>query len=146
MNNSVLSILGACLVSGCGITGTMIPVEGPLSKTRPVPVLQVAIDGILGNSGNLSFNMPGGERCTGKWSSAAGSGVSVNFGGLISKYGAVYGSGVTVSPGRGQNPGQALAVCDSGRTLQLEFVTGAGTASGYGFGKDNQENVYRFVF
>lgn len=51
-----------------------------------------------------------------------------------------------MSTGTGQNPGQAIATCAKGRTLQLEFVTGAGTAHGYGIGKDNDGNIYRSVF
>lgn len=43
-------------------------------------------------------------------------------------------------------PGYALATCSRGRTLQLEFVTGAGTAHGFGIAKDNEGNIFRFVF
>ena len=39
-----------------------------------------------------------------------------------------------------------LATCDSGRVFELEFFTGSGTASGFGIGKDNENNIYRFVF
>jgi hypothetical protein len=132
--------------TGCAMTATMIPVEGPLSQVRPAPVLQVRVDGILGNSGKLSFTMPDGEACNGRWASAAGAGVTVGSAGLLSQYGSMYVSGYSVSTGTGQNPGQALALCSKGRTLQLEFVTGAGTAHGFGIGKDNEGNIYRFVF
>ena len=67
-------------------------------------------------------------------------------GSLIGQYGSTYLSGFSLSAGRGQNPGQALLTCEKGRTVQLEFVTGAGTAHGYGIGKDNEGNVFRFVF
>ena len=30
--------------------------------------------------------------------------------------------------------------------MQLEFVTGAGTAHGFGIAKDDEGNIYRFVF
>jgi hypothetical protein len=45
----------------------------------------------------------------------------------------------------GQNPGRAFALGESGRVLDIEFVSGAGTAHGIGIGKDNQENIYRFA-
>jgi len=64
----------------------------------------------------------------------------------MSQYGSAYLSGYSISTGSGQNPGAALAVCSTGRSLQLEFVTGAGTAHGFGIGKDNEGNIYRFVF
>ncbi len=144
----ILASLAASVVvtGGCAMTATMVPVEGPLSQIRPVPVLQVKVDGILGNTGNIAFTMPDGDQCKGRWSSAAGAGLTVGSAGLISQYGAAYGYGYAVSTGTGQNPGQALAVCARGRTVQIEFVTGAGTAHGFGIGKDNEDNVYRFVF
>lgn len=131
---------------GCSLKATMVPVEGPLSHIRPVRVLYVRADGILGNSGDISFVMPDGESCKGRWSSAAGAGLSIGSAGLLSQYGSTYITGYSVSTGTGQNPGQALAVCSKGRTVQLEFVTGAGTAHGFGIGKDNESNIYRFVF
>lgn len=139
-------LLAAVATSGCSLTATMIPVEGPMSQQRPVPVIQAKADGIMGNSGNLTFTMPDGGTCKGRWSSAAGAGVTIGSAGLMSQYGSVYLTGYSVATGTGQNPGYALAVCSTGRSLQLEFVTGAGTAHGFGIAKDNENNVYRFVF
>ncbi len=124
----------------------MMPVEGPLSSAVPVPIIEAVADGIPGNTGNLTFVMPDGEMCSGRWSSAAGSGLSFASGSLISEYGTTYLQGYSISPGTGQNPGQALVTCDRGRTFQIEFITGAGTANGFGIGRDNAENVYRMVF
>ena len=139
-------LMATLTLSGCALTATMIPVEGPLSELRPVPVLKARADGILGNSGNITFTMPDGETCKGRWSSAAGAGVTIGSAGLVSQYGSTYLSGYSVATGTGRNPGQALAVCSKGRSLQLEFVTGAGTAHGFGIGKDNAGNIYRSVF
>ena len=88
----------------------------------------------MGNSGDLSFVIPGGENCKGRWSSAAGAGVTVGSPTLITEYGSAYLSGYSVSTGGGQNPGSALAICDSGRSLPVDFVTGAGTRHGFGIG------------
>ena len=143
---SLVTCAMVAALSGCSVNATMIPVEGPLSQMRPPPVLNVRVNGVQGSTGALSFQMPDGESCQGRWASAAGSGVSVGQASLLSQYGSTYITCFSISPGRRQNPGQALATCQRGRTLQLEFVTGAGTAHGYGIGKDNEGNVYRFVF
>jgi hypothetical protein len=141
----LLLALLLCLI-GCGLTATLVPVDGPLSLLRPIPVFKVRVDGILGNSGNITFAMHDGDQCKGRWASAAGAGLTVSSGSLLSQYGSTYISGFSLSTGKGQNPGQAIIVCGKGRTLQLEFVTGAGTAHGFGIGKDNESNIYRFVF
>ena len=42
-----LSVLVLCLTTiGCSLTATMVPVEGPLSERRPLPVLEVKVEGI----------------------------------------------------------------------------------------------------
>ena len=137
----------AVILAGCSMTATMVPVEGPMSKASPPPILEVRVDGITGNTGTLSLVMPDGERCKGRWASAAGAGITVGSTSLISTYGDnIYGTGFSVSTDHGQNPGQALMVCQKGRSIQVEFVTGAGTAHGFGVGKDSDGNVYKFVF
>jgi hypothetical protein len=149
MNTKLLRFLAVAVLitstaalQSCGETAMLVPVEGPLSEARPVPVMSVKVQGIQSNSGKLSFLMPDGEKCSGRWSSAAGAGISS----LLAQYGATYISGFSISTGHGQNPGQALAVCEKGRSFQLDFVTGAGTAHGFGIAKDSESNLYRFVF
>lgn len=141
-----LSALVVAFFSGCSTTATMIPVEGPLSESTPPPVLEVHVAGITGNNGSLDLVMPDGESCSGRWSSAAGAGITVGSASLLSTYGSTYATGYSVSTGTGQNPGQAILVCDRGRTIQVEFVTGAGTAHGFGIGRDNEGNVYKLIF
>ena len=84
--------------------------------------------------------MPDGESCAGKWSSAAGAGINVGTDGLIGTYRSIYVVGTSVNTGTGQNPGQAFLTYSQGRTFQVEFVTGAGTASGFGIANDNNES------
>jgi hypothetical protein len=121
------SLLGlTVLVMGCSVTATMMPVEGPLSRAKPVPLIRAKVKGVLGNSGGLSFTMPNGEKCDGRWASAAGEQLTYASGSLLSQYGTTYLSGYSVSAGGGQNPGQALATCSEGRSFQIEFVTGGG--------------------
>jgi hypothetical protein len=131
--------------AGCSLTAMMVPVEGPLSLVTPTPVIPVKVTGIQSQTGALSFTLPHAETCTGRWSSAGGASVSVGGASLLSQYGAAYISGYGVSTSGGQNPGQALGTCGSGRTFQMDFVTG-GSAHGFGIGKDNEGNVYRFIF
>ena len=139
-------LVSTAVLTACSTTAMLMPVEGPMSQRVPVPVIEAKADGILGNSGNLTFVMPDGEGCRGRWASAAGSGLSFVSGSLMNQYGTTYLQGYSISPGTGQNPGQALLTCDRGRTFQIEFITGAGTANGFGIGKDNEGNVYRMVF
>ena len=132
--------------SACSLTATLIPVEGPLSTIRPVPVIQARVDGLMSMSGNVTFKLPDGDPCKGRWASTGGGGnVSFTSGSLISQYGSAYLSGYSVSSGSGQVPGQALVVCEKGNVFQVEFVT-AGSAHGFGIAKDREENIYRFVF
>ena len=142
----MLAAFMALLILGCTATVSLYPVEGPLSIQRPLPVLRATASGIMGNSGSITMVTPDGEHFEGKWSSAAGSGVSFGTMSLFSQYAAIYGSGFSVSPGRGQNPGRAFLIGDRGTTIDVEFVTGAGTANGFGFAKDNRGNVYRVLF
>lgn len=142
----LILVLIATFSTGCSTTVSLFPVEGPLSQQRPVPTLHATANGITGNTGDMSLVMPEGEICEGKWSSAAGAGISVETGSLIGTYGSVYGVGTSISTGTGQNPGQAFLICNQGRTIQVEFVTGAGTANGFGFAKDNKGNIYRVLF
>ena len=134
------------MLAGCSTTASFFPVEGPLADLRPVPEIVANVDGIAGNTGNISMTMPSGSNCQGRWSSAAGAGVAVGAGTLLGQYGTTYGVGYSVSTGSGQNPGQAFMSCADGRTIAMEFVTGAGTANGFGIAKDTEGNIYRVLF
>lgn len=134
------------LLVGCSVTATMVPVEGPLSQLRPIPVYKVKADRVTGNTGKISFSDGNGDSCAGRWSSAAGVGVGVSSANLISQYGSAYLTGYSVSNTPGRNPGQALLTCTKGRVIQADFITGSGTAHGFGIAKDNENNVYRLLF
>lgn len=137
-----LALLGPAALSACAVTATMIPVAGPLAEQRPRPVITVKVKNVQSNSGPFDLTMPNGATCSGRWSSAAGAGLT--SGTLITDYGAV--AGIAQSTGTGQNPGEGIAACSDGRSLEVEFVTGAGTAHGFGVAKDSDNNIYRFVF
>jgi len=130
-------ILGCAATS---VTATFFPVEGPLLKTTPVSPLRVTINGFQNNTGDLALSMPDGEDCKGQWSAAVSREAPVTSGSLFEKYGSNYGTATTVSRGA------AVLTCSNGRNFQVEFVTGPGTAHGFGFAEDNRGNVYRVLF
>ena len=65
------ALLAAALtvaMTGCAtLKATLLPVEGPLSLAVPVPLIVATATG-SGGAGNLSFVMPDGETCQGRWS------------------------------------------------------------------------------
>lgn len=130
-------------VAGCSTTANLYPVQGPLSKQVPLPVIVATADGITGNTGNLSLVLPNGESCSGKWSSVAPT--TGGVGTLFTQYGGVAGFTFSgIQPG--VNKGQAFMTCTKGTTIEAEFYTGSGTANGYGVAKDSNQNVYKMLF
>ena len=134
------------MLTGCSTTANFYPVAGPLSEQQPLPVLVAKVDGITGNTGGITITMPDGEKCTGKWSSAAGTSINIGTVNLFSQYGNVFGTGYSVSNTPGVNRGEAILVGDKGTRIEAEFYTGSGTANGYGLAKDNHGNIYKSFF
>lgn len=142
------------LVAGCSTTATFYPVDGPMSKIQPLPILTATANGIEGNSGTISLSMPDGEICKGRWSSiapmsvgySAGSATGSATSGMGSIWTTVYGSGFTIRNHPGVNKGEAVLVGDRGTVIQAEFYTGSGTANGAGVAKDNKGNIYKVLF
>jgi hypothetical protein len=144
---TLLVLMSLCL-SGCmSASVTMYPVAGPYAAVVPLPVVKAIASGIEGNSGTITMTMPNGEKCKGTWSSVAPQYSAVTTGSLFSVYGGtIYGSTVSSGLLPGVNKGQAFAPCDKGTTVNAEFYTGSGTASGYGIAKDSNGNVYKMLF
>jgi hypothetical protein len=142
------------ILSGCSTTATLYPINGPLSKMQPLPVLTATADGIMGNTGNISLTLPDGEFCKGRWSSIAPMDVnystalatSTTTNGMSSVWATVYGSGFSVNNLAGVNKGEAVLVGDKGTVIQVEFYTGSGTANGAGVAKDNKGNFFKVLF
>jgi hypothetical protein len=151
---AALLVLVVILASACSTTVTLYPVEGPMSKQSPLPVLTARADGITGNTGNISLVLPDGEVCKGRWSSiapmsvrySAGSASGMATSGMSSAWATVYGSGFSMGNVPGVNKGEAMLVGDRGTVIQVEFFTGSGTANGSGVAKDNKGNVYKMIF
>lgn len=137
----------AIAVGACSAQIEMYPVEGPLSKEVPLPVVHATADGVTGGSGSLSLTMPDGEACKGKWSSVAPQYASFGAGSLIGTYGQRIGlEGASVGIVPGINKGHAFVTCDRGTTVEAEFLTGSGTANGYGVAKDSNGNIFKMLF
>lgn len=135
------------IMYGCATTtnANFYPVQGPLSKQNPTPII-AQVDGIARNTGNISLTLPDGEKCTGRWSSAAGVVSGYSTVNLFSKYGYVFGSGSSVSNVPGVNRGEAVIMGNKGTVMEVEFYTGSGTANGWGIAKDNRDNIYKVIF
>jgi len=147
-------VLIAAALSGCSTTATLFPIEGPMSKLSPVPVLRARAHGITGNTGNISLTMPDGELCKGRWSSIApmayrsstGSATATVTNDMASVWARVYGSGFSMANVPGVNKGEAVLVGNRDTTIQVEFYTGSGTANGTGVAKDNKGNIFKVLF
>lgn len=151
---SLLVIALLAFLLGCSTTGTFYPVDGPLSKIQPLPVMTATANGITGNTGNISLTTSDGEFCKGRWSSIApmsigysatsASGLATH--GMSSVWATVYGSGFSVRNLPGVNKGEAMLVCGRGTVIHVEFYTGSGTANGWGVAKDNKGNIFKVLF
>lgn len=137
------AMFAGSVLAGCSTTANLYPVEGPLSKIVPLPVVVAKVDGITGNTGDFNLQLPTGESCSGKWSSAAPT--QQISGTLIGQYGHIINF-VASGPKPGVNRGEAFASCSKGTTIQAEFYTGSGTANGYGIARDSQSNIYKMIF
>ena len=151
---STLATVSIITVAGCSTTATLFPIDGPLSKQIPLPTLVARVDGITGNTGDISMDLSAGERCTGKWSSIAPQSATFStvtaIGSGNSRLGPawarVFGSGFTMSNLPGVNRGEAMLICPLGTVIQVEFYTGSGTANGTGVAMDNKGNTFKVLF
>ena len=143
-------IILAALLCGCSTRASLFPVDGPLARMSPPPILEATVDGIMGNTGNIFLGMPDGETCKGRWSSLAPVHVkqpaASASGGMAALWASVYGSSYSVENVPGVNKGEAMLVCDKGTVMQVEFLTGSGTANGTGIAKDNRGNIFKVLF
>lgn len=150
----ILIALVPLLLGSCSVTGHLYPVEGELSKTRPLPEIPIKIEGVLGNSGKASLTLPSEEKCVGRWSVVAPRiaghatyhGTGTVSSGLDSAFVNVHGQSFVNMGAPGINKGQAMLVGSSGTTIEAALLVGSGTASGYGVATDNRGNIYKVIF
>lgn len=127
-------------------SASMFPTEGPLRESKPAPVLVANVDNITSNSGPFRLTYPNGDVCEGRWASIAPQMVATGWGSIFSKYGVRAGVTTVSANVPGVNRGEAMAVCKSGNSVQVEFYTGSGTANGVGVAKDDLGNVFKLIF
>lgn len=139
----ILTVLCACSIS---VPVALYPVKGPYSELKQKPVVNATAHDVQRNTGKFEVTLPSGEICEGRWSSAAGVMLTQGSSSLFTQYGSVVGFETSVSNVPGVNGGQAMSFCPSGRTFEAEFVTGSGTANGYGVARDSEGNLYRMLF
>jgi hypothetical protein len=130
------------LLASCSVKLNLYPTKGPLSENPPVKVIIAKAKNVTSNSGKCYLTMPDGEYCTGRWSSTAGVKSSKNNYSLLLNYGQELG----LSPRGNENRGNAILLGTKGTSIEIEFLTGAGTAHGFGIAKDNRGNIYKVLF
>jgi hypothetical protein len=153
---TLLSVICALLLSGCSlsVTAKLYPVKGSYSEQKPLPILRALVKDVQRNSGDVTLTLPDGELCIGSWSSLAPQQVTMTSisgrgqitSGIQTAYTTVYGTGFSVSNVPGVNRGTAYLVGDRGTTIEVEFFTGSGTASGNGVAIDSKGNTYKVIF
>ena len=138
----LLFLFSLFFLTSCSITLNLFPTKGPLSENLPVKVIKAKATNVTSNSGKCFLTMPDGEYCTGRWSSTAGVIASKNNFGLMLSYGQELG----LNPRGNENRGYAMLLGNRGTSIEIEFLTGAGTAHGFGIAKDNKGNIYKVLF
>ena len=139
---NLIFILVAFVFSSCSITLDLYPAKGPLSNQVPIKVIKAKATNVTSNSGRCFLTLPDGEYCEGRWSSTAGVKGSPNNYSLLLTYGQELG----LAPRGNENRGYAMLLGTKGTSIEIEFLTGAGTAHGFGVAKDNHGNLFRVLF
>ncbi|MGD1925045.1 MAG: hypothetical protein ACFB03_12785 [Paracoccaceae bacterium] len=98
------------------------------------------------NTGALDLTLPTGAKCSGKWSSVVPQFSTITSTSLLGTYGSIVGLSTTTGSVLGVNRGEAIAVCSDGTRIEMEFLTGSGTANGVGIARDTNGNIYKMLF
>ena len=140
--SKIIFVLVVLSLSSCSITLDLYPAKGPMSNQVPIKVIKAKATNVTSNSGRCFLTLPDGEYCEGRWSSTAGVKGSPNNYSLILNYGQELG----LSPRGNENRGYAMLLGSKGTSIEIEFLTGAGTAHGFGIAKDNRGNLFKVLF
>ncbi|MGB3455459.1 MAG: hypothetical protein WBG08_04565 [Litorimonas sp.] len=138
--------LGAVLLAACSTTGAFYPIAGPLAAAGRTAPVAVELSGLEGRDGNLSLTLPDGETFEGVWTVIPFEDGIAQWGPLMSQYGMVPGSGLSLGAKSGRNRGQAYLVGTRGNTMDVEFTSETLPPDGVGIARDSRGNVYRIVF
>lgn len=112
--------------------------------------------GFYGAEGALSFRLPDGTECAGRWRAAFGNEPAVTSGGMLRTLGPrVMPEYRDPQMPRYQVPaplekwhqlGRADAACGNGRRMRFEFLSGPGESHGWGVASDDRGVLYRFLY
>ena len=147
----VITILCISVICcSCSITMKAYPVSGPIAESGEIYVFKAKVNNVaFGNSGTIKMIGHNSEYFEGQWSSLAGERRSrnnpesnLNDETLIGRYGSEFG----LVPRGNENRGYAMMVGDKGTLIEIEYLNGAGTAHGFGIGKDNHGNIFKILF
>ena len=149
----LLTSVGILLLLGCSAHLHLYPVHGPLADQGSVRVIEGKGTGLL--SGVISFVLPDGEICQGRWSPVSPNKIppgaqptdAAATGDLPSVWNAVFGSGYYVANVLGtKQHGQAVLNGDRGTIIQLEFYHNTVEGSPLlGVAKDSKGNIYKLM-
>jgi len=142
-------LLQLCIITGCTVngnnsfTGTGVAVEGPASQENPKPLnLTFSWNGT--GHGTLKILMPDGEICEGKYSTVPEDKQLFTSGSIFTKndYARFFGNSYLIE---NKQYGQAILFGNNGTVITGEYYVGHSN-HGYGLGKDNKGNTYKFIF
>jgi hypothetical protein len=142
MKKNVLLLILLVVLTSCSVGLDLFPVRGPLAESGNYKVIKAKALNVTSNSGKCYATLSDGEYCKGRWSSTSGVRGSYNNHSLMVDYGQEIG----LHPRGNENRGYAMLVGDKGTSLEIEFLTGAGTAHGFGIAKDSKGNIYKVIF
>lgn len=137
------------MLSGCSGTSDvragipnvrLYPIEGPLAAANPGQVIRGKTVATGSNDGHLSFTLPDGATCSGRWA------VTKNKldakGEAVESIGDMTGTGHPVKHfvSRGEGAGS----CANGATFEVAFA--ANGNSGLGVVRDSNGNIYKLGY
>jgi hypothetical protein len=142
MRNLII-LFSLILFHSCSINIALYPAYGPLSESSSRQSLYITVDNVMKNYGDCHVYLKSGEYCHGQWFSSAGRYWNeVKNLGLINKYKEAFYFNIVGD----ENRGYAKLLGNQGTTIEIEFLTKAGTAHGFGVAKDNKNNVFKVLF
>jgi len=159
---AVVTLLGACFLSGCVHVAHLYPVQGPLAAQTPLPIYTGRLTGVI-NSGSISAKLANGQQFSGHWQGQSvgalakdsKAGVLPPFN-LSAEWDAVYGPGFYRAQVLGAHLfARTTLTGTQGGTLQLEMISqpvetadvnDAAAPDIRGVARDEKGNVYKVAF
>ncbi len=154
--------LGISLLVGCTppiayTTSYLFPIHGPLSTSKPIPVIPVTFTNDSRNgvglimAGDISFSLPSGESFSGRWSREG----YINSDPIAlaqqretdisAAWDTVYGEGYYIADVLGSLiHARAILKGSNGNSIQIEFNSAQPWPT-RGVARDDQGNIYKLV-